>query len=83
MTPGLAIAIAGWTGAGLIVAAYALLTMGRMSSTSAGYQWLNVAGAAGIGINAWWNDALPSVALNIVWAGIGVVALWQIRRAAG
>ena len=83
MTPDLAIAIAGWTGAGLIVAAYALLTIGRMSSTSAGYQWLNVAGAGGIGINAWWNDALPSVALNVVWAGIGVVALWQIRRAAG
>ena len=82
MTPEFAIAIAGWTGAGLIVAAYALLTMGRMSSTSADYQWLNVAGAAGIGINAWWNDALPSVALNIIWAGIGVVALWQIRRAA-
>ena len=83
MTPDLAIAIAGWTGAGLIVAAYALLTIGRMSSTSAGYQWLNVMGAAGIGTNAWWNDALPSVALNVVWAGIGVVALWQIRRAAG
>ena len=69
--------------AGLILAAYLLLTMGRVTSTSAGYQWLNVAGAVGIGTNAWWNDAIPSVALNIVWAGIGVVALCQMRRAAG
>ncbi len=83
MTPDLAIAIAGWTGAGLILAAYALLTIGRMSSTSAGYQWLNVLGAVGIGSNAWWNDAIPSVALNVIWAGIGMMALWQMRRAAG
>ena len=83
MTLDLLIAIAGWVAAGLILAAYLLLTMGRVTSTSAGYQWLNVAGAVGIGTNAWWNDAIPSVALNIVWAGIGVVALCQMRRAAG
>lgn len=83
MNPGFIIAMVGWAAAGLILAAYFLLTTGKMSSTSAGYQWLNVIGAAGIGTNAWWNDAIPSVALNIVWAGIGVVALWQMRRAAG
>ena len=83
MTAPLLFAIAGWSGAVLVIAAYALLTIGRMSSTSAGYQWLNVLGAVGIGSNAWWNSAIPSVALNMIWAGIGMVALWQMRRAVG
>jgi hypothetical protein len=68
----------GWLAAGLILAAYGLLTAGRLKSDSRAYQWMNVVGAAGFIANSGWNGAIPSAALNIVWMGIGVVALWRI-----
>jgi hypothetical protein len=75
---------AGWTGAALILAAYLLLSIGRLSGQSPLYQGMNVVGAAGFVINGWWHGAIPSATLNIVWLLIGAVALWRIalrRRA--
>ena len=82
MTFGLAMEVAGWTGATLILAAYALLTAGRLDGRSPAYQWLNVVGAAGFIANSGWNHAWPSAALNVIWVGIGVVALVRmaVRR---
>jgi hypothetical protein len=31
-------------------------------------------------VNSGWNGALPSAAMNLVWIGIGVVAIRQQRR---
>ena len=76
----LAIEAAGWTGAALILLAYLLLSMGRLTGQSAFYQWMNVAGAAGFIVNGWWHGAVPSAALNVVWMLIGGVALWRIRQ---
>jgi hypothetical protein len=76
----LLVEIAGWAGAVLILLAYLLLSMGRLTGQSAVYQWMNVVGAAGFTINGWWHGALPSAALNVVWMMIGAVALWQIAR---
>jgi hypothetical protein len=73
------IEIAGWTGAVLILGAYILLTLGRIHAQSVAYQAMNVFGAAGFIVNGWANGALPSAALNIIWMGIGVYALWRIR----
>ena len=70
--------IAGWIGALLILAAYLLLSMGKVTGQSALYQAMNVAGAAGFIVNGWWHGALPSAALNVVWMLIGGVALWRI-----
>jgi hypothetical protein len=75
--------IAGWVGAALILLAYLLLSMGRLTGQSALYQWMNVVGAAGFTINGWWHGALPSAALNIIWMLIGGVALWQILQRKG
>ncbi|RST30027.1 hypothetical protein HMF7854_03675 [Sphingomonas ginkgonis] len=75
----LGIDLIGWAAAGLILAAYALLTAGRLSGDSAAYQWLNVAGAAGFVLNSGWHGAVPSAVLNVVWAGIGIVALVRLR----
>ena len=80
MTPDLAISIAGWAAAVLILAAYGLLTAGKLTANDPVYQWLNVVGAAGFVINSGWNGAVPSAVLNVVWAGIGMVALWNIAR---
>lgn len=52
--------------------------MGRLTGQSPAYQWMNVFGAAGFIVNGWWHGALPSTALNVVWMGIGAVALWRI-----
>jgi hypothetical protein len=75
--------IVGWAGALLILAAYLLLSMGRLTGQSALYQGMNLAGAAGFVVNGWWHGAVPSATLNIVWALIGGVALWRIVRRKG
>ncbi|WP_205481247.1 CBU_0592 family membrane protein [Sphingomonas arenae] len=76
----LLVEIVGWTGAVLILGAYGLLTAGKLQANSIAYQSMNVVGAAGFAINGWWHGALPSAVLNIVWMGIGIVALQAILR---
>lgn len=76
------IEVVGWTGAVLILGAYVLLTLGKIEARSVAYQGMNVVGAAGFIVNGWANGALPSAVLNVIWMGIGVFALWQMRRPA-
>ena len=70
----------GWIGAALILAAYILLSLGKIEGRSALYQWMNVVGAAGFIVNGLANGAMPSAVLNIVWMGIGLYALWRVRK---
>ena len=70
----------GWLGAVLILAAYGLLTAGRLTADSPVYQAANVVGALGFIANGWWHKALPSTVLNVIWAGIGLTALWRMTR---
>jgi hypothetical protein len=76
----ISIEVAGWAGAALILLAYLLLSMGKLTGQSAWYQGMNVVGAAGFVANGWWHRALPSASLNVVWALIGAFALWRILR---
>ena len=69
---------AGWIGAGLILLAYLLLSMGKVTGQSPLYQGMNIVGAAGFIINGWWHGAIPSAVLNVIWMMIGGVALWRI-----
>ena len=62
----------------MILSAYLLLSMGRLSGQSAVYQGMNVLGAAGFIVNGWWHGAIPNTALNVVWMIIAAVALWRI-----
>ena len=78
-----AIEAIGWAGALLILAAYLLLSMGKLTGHSPAYQWMNVVGAAGFVVNGWANGALPSATLNVVWMAIGIVALWKIASRRG
>ncbi len=73
-----AVEAAGWVGAALILGAYLLLSMGKVSGQSALYQGMNVVGAAGFIVNGWWHGALPSAVLNVIWMMIGGVALWRM-----
>jgi hypothetical protein len=72
--------VAGWAGAALILVAYLLLSMGRLTGQSPLYQWMNVFGAAGFVVNGWWHGAIPSAALNVLWLLIGGFALWRISK---
>jgi hypothetical protein len=76
----IAVEVAGWTGALLILLGYLAITTGKLTGDSALYQWINVAGATGFVVNGWWHGAIPSAALNIVWLLIGTVALIRLRR---
>ena len=78
MTHAVLIETVGWIGAVLILAAYGLLTAGKLGAESAAYQAMNVVGAVGIGTISAWRGVWPSVILNIVWAGIGLVALSRL-----
>ncbi len=78
MTLNLGMEIAGWIGGTLILAGYFLLTNGKLDAKSPTYQWLNVIGAIGFIANSSWNGAWPSAALNVIWVGIGAVALVRI-----
>jgi hypothetical protein len=79
----IAVEVAGWAGALLILLAYLFLSMGRLTGQSLVYQVMNIAGAAGFVINGWWHRALPSAALNVLWLLIGAFASWRIIRKRG
>jgi hypothetical protein len=76
----LAVEIAGWAGAILILLAYLLLSAGRLTGQSLSYQLMNVVGAAGFIVNGWWHGALPSAVLNVIWLMIGAIATWRILK---
>ena len=78
MTLGFMMEFVGWIGGALILAGYYLLSAGKVTAKSPSYQWLNVIGAAGFIANSGWNGAWPSAVLNVIWVGIGVVALIRI-----
>jgi len=74
--------IVGWSGMVLILAAYVLLSTGRLGGRSRVYQWMNVVGAACFIVNSGYNGAIPSATLNVAWAGIGLYTLWRVGRRA-
>jgi hypothetical protein len=77
----IAIEVIGWSAAVLILAAYVLLSLGKLEARGYVYQWMNVLGAAGFIVNSGYNGAIPSAVLNVVWAGIGLFTLAIVWRA--
>jgi hypothetical protein len=77
------IEVVGWIAALLILTAYGLLSAGKMDGKSVVYQLMNVVGAVGFVINTGYHGAIPSAVLNVIWVGIGVVALTRIRAGRG
>jgi hypothetical protein len=67
--------IVGWVGAFLVVLAYFLVSYKKVQGDSRIYQWMNLIGAIGVGINASYQEAWPSFAIQIVWGIIAIIAL--------
>ncbi|HWJ37150.1 MAG TPA: hypothetical protein VNR86_00085 [Sphingomicrobium sp.] len=79
----IAVEVAGWIGAALILLAYLLVTVGRLTGQSLAFQWMNLFGALGFVINGWWHRAMPSASLNVIWMLIAGVALWRLWKKKG
>jgi len=77
----IAIEVIGWAAAVLILAAYVLLSLGKLDGRGYLYQWMNVIGAGGFIVNSGYNGALPSAVLNVIWAAMGLFTLWSVWRA--
>lgn len=72
-----AIETIGWAGAALMLSAYVLLTMDKLSARSNMYHWLNILSGAGFVVNSGWNGAYPSAFINAVWIAIGIYGLFR------
>jgi len=78
--------ILGWIGMACLLGAYALVTAKILGSSGWVYQTLNLIGAACLMTYSYTVFAWPSVILNLIWVGIGIVGLSLFvrnRRRAG
>lgn len=73
--------VVGWLGMGLLVGAYALVTMGRLRGPGRPFQLMNLFGGAFLMVNTAYYGAWPSTALNAVWFVIGTVGLTRAALA--
>ena len=85
MARNLTIDIIGWVGVVGLLAAYAAVSMRKVEGDASSYQLLNIVGGVLLIANSFYYGAYPSVGLNVVWVGIGVVALLRrsLRSPAG
>jgi hypothetical protein len=71
----LLINILGWIGSILIVGAFGLNSLGKISSDTKIYQIANIIGGICFIVNTIHLKAYPSAFVNVVWVIIGFVAL--------
>lgn len=72
--------VIGWAGAALVVSAYFLVSSKRVAGDNLTYQLMNIFGAVGVAINSYFQEAYPSVGIQIVWLLIGFTALISIFK---
>jgi len=71
--------VLGTAGAAVLLVAYFLVSKGKIKGESPLYQWLNVGGSVVLAVYALLLGAWSSMALNVVWAFIGLAMLKAIR----
>lgn len=70
--------IVGWYGLVAVVTAYILTTFSFLSVDHPLIPVLNFTGAAGVAIVSFRKNAYEPAVMNVIWAGIGLVALAKI-----
>lgn len=70
----------GWAGAGVLLAAYALVSARRLAGDGVAFQAMNIGGAVALAVNSAANGAWPSAVLNVIWVAIGAVAVFRLAR---
>jgi len=68
----------GWIGAVEVILAYGLNSSGKLKSDSVVFQILNLTGAVFLIVRTWYDESYPSMAINIIWTVIAIVALIKI-----
>ena len=71
--------IIGWGGAFLFIVAYFLLSIKKLRPDKLPYQLLNISGGICLVVNSFHMHDYPSVFTNLIWAGIGVFAIYFNR----
>ena len=71
----------GWVGAVGTVGAYALVSRSRLDANSMRFQTVNVVSAGLLAVSALSVHNWPSTVSNLVWAAVGVHALFRARHA--
>jgi hypothetical protein len=69
----------GWIGMAMIVGAYYLVSTKKLDPAGRTYQLLNIIGSVGVAVNVFHQQAWPSLALQVVWAAIGIIALVRLK----
>ena len=69
----------GWTGAALLLVAYAMVSSKKLEVDSTAYQLLNIIGSVFLVANTIFYRAYPSSFVNVIWAGIAIFSI-AIRR---
>lgn len=75
------ITILGSLGAAALLLAYGMVSTSRMSGDRFPYQAANLFGAITLAVNSAYHSAWPSATLNIIWSGIGAIAIGRILAA--
>ena len=68
----------GWYGTIAIITAYFLNSFSLMATSGFWYSFLNLTGSIGIALVSYRKKAYQPMTLNIVWAGIGLIAIARI-----
>jgi len=71
------IEILGWLGSVMVILAYALNINKKLDSDSLLYYFLNITGSSLLIINTLYHRAIPSMAVNVVWVLIAIVAIFK------
>ncbi|MDZ4724117.1 MAG: hypothetical protein SGI97_09480 [candidate division Zixibacteria bacterium] len=73
--------IIGSLGVGLVLLAFVLNLLNRLSESSSMYLFLNVVGSAMAGWYAWESKTIPLVVLEVAWGLAALVKLFVVIKA--
>ena len=72
--------IFGWLGTFLVVFAYFLVSTKKVDGANKYYEFMNLLGAIGVGVNVFYQQAWPALALQVVWGVIAIASIIKIHE---
>lgn len=75
----IAVECIGWSGAILVLIAYFLISTNKLNASMPVFHWLNISGALGLIVHTLYNAAYPSAFVNVIWVGVAIYSLSNIR----
>lgn len=72
--------VIGFLGVLLVLVAYGLLTLGKLSGDDWRYPVLNIIGTLGIVVSLFVQWNLPSMVTQLMWIAVSIIGLMRIAR---